>query len=218
MTTAEEVLTAAKWQIDQDPDHTDYKAPDGLRRAGYLPDRAEQATSEKALAWEFTAHPALGAHAAWTVRFARDTPPEIAAAFAAALADDTPGTAPEDGPRYLLPPGPLDEVTNVLAAAGWMRDIGRNDDAWYAPDGQAVMVTAEFSDAKGGANWLCAVRHATDRTVLGNRSVLWFAVASPATPTHLMAALSRALTDPTPVPRYTLPSPGIGAVTITSHP
>ncbi|MBO3681690.1 DUF317 domain-containing protein [Streptomyces sp. NEAU-YJ-81] len=215
VTTAEEVLLAAGWQIDRHANHTDYRAPGSLRQSRYLPDQADHRCPGKPLmAWEFTAHPAPDARAAWTVWFARDTPPEITAAFAATLADDTPRPTPEDGPHYLLPPRTTREATSVLATAGWMRDIGRNDDTWYAPNEQAVVVTAAFPNTtgRGGANWLCAARRATDG------AVLWLAVASPATPTHLMAALCRALTDPTPVPRHTLPGPDIGALVITRLP
>ncbi|MBL1102936.1 DUF317 domain-containing protein, partial [Streptomyces coffeae] len=74
-------------------------------------------------------------------------------------------------------------------------------------------ITPRFPDTshRGAASWLCAARRATDLTVL------WLALACPHTPTHLIAALCRAITDPTPVPRRSLPSPEAGALTIT-HP
>ncbi|MFI0818599.1 DUF317 domain-containing protein [Streptomyces sp. NPDC021098] len=212
VTTPDDVLAAAGWNATHDNGHTDYCDPSGQRHARHLHDRAEP-PCKPLMAWEFTASPSPRARVAWTAWFSHDTPPEITAAFAATLADNTPGLTPEDGPRHLLPPQSPHKATEALATAGWIRDIGREDDSWYAPNEQAVVVTATTPDTgQRGANWLCAARRATDATVL------WVAVASPATPTHLIAALCRAVADPAPVPRHTLPGPGIGPLIVTRCP
>lgn len=214
-TTAADVLKAAGWYVEQTPDHTDYVDPGGLRQARHLPDPEADpmGLGQPLMAWEFTASTVPGAPAVWTVWFCHDTPPEIIAAFAAALADDTPAPGPGAGPHYLQPPAPPEQATIPLAAAGWMRDVGNGDIAWYGPHQQVVVVVARFRDTsrRGAANWLCAARRATDTTVL------WIALACPRTPTHLIAVLCRAITDPTPVPRCTPPSPETGALIIT-HP
>ncbi|AQW48494.1 DUF317 domain-containing protein [Streptomyces violaceusniger] len=213
VTTADDVLLAAGWKATREPCHTDYRDPSGQRHARHLHSRAVH-PGKPLMAWEFTASAYSAARVTWTAWFSHDTPPEITAAFAAAVADDTPGPTPEDGPRYLLLSQSAHKATEALATAGWIRDIGRQDDSWYTPNEQAVVITATVpsTTGKGGANWLCAARRAADAMVL------WVAVASPATPTHLMAALCRALTDPTPVPRHSLPDPEVGALTVTRCP
>ncbi|MBI0301295.1 DUF317 domain-containing protein, partial [Streptomyces sp. PRKS01-29] len=179
-TTAADVVKAAGWHAEQTPEHTDYTDPGGLRQARHLPDRHADpmAPDQPLMAWEFTASPVPGTPAVWTAWFCRDTPPEIIAAFAAALADDTPLPGPGAGPHYLQPPAPPEQATTPLATAGWMRDVANGDTAWYGPHKQAVVVAARFpgTSRKGAANWLCAARHATHTTVL------WLALASPRTP------------------------------------
>ncbi|KAK1177973.1 DUF317 domain-containing protein [Streptomyces sp. NBS 14/10] len=213
-TTAAHVLQAAGWHTEHTPDHTDYSDPRGLRQARHLADAPDPGRlGQPLMTWEFTASPVRGGRAAWTAWFCRDTPPEFIAAFAAALADDTPAPAPGTGPHYLQPPTSPGHATAPLAAAGWTRGLGNGETAWYGPHQQAAVVTARFpsSSRRGAANWLCAARRATDLTVL------WLALACLHTPTHLVAALCRAITDPTPVPRRTPPGPDTGALTIT-HP
>ncbi|MFE0178035.1 DUF317 domain-containing protein [Streptomyces sp. NPDC059002] len=187
--------------------------PHGLLEALQTPRSAPDPTDgeEPHTDWEFTARTAPGRPATWRVRFAPTTPPELPAALATALTAQAPD---HDGtPHYLHPPGTPEEATAPLAEAGWMRDLGRHECAWYAPGQQAVLVTPLRPDAHGhgGANWLLAARRATDHTAL------WYATAHPRTPTHLIRALCTQLTDPTPVPRTHRPDPDVGPLTVT-HP
>ena len=162
-------------------------------------------------AWEFTARSGPGQAAAWTVRFAPETPPELIAALAAALTDPDQEPSPGNRPHYLRAPASHEEATRPLEAAGWMRDLAEHECAWYAPRQQAVAITPIPPDTcgNGGANWLLAALRQIDHTAL------WYATAHPHTPTHLIHALCARLADPTPVPRPTCPGPETGRLTVT---
>ncbi|AJC59514.1 hypothetical protein GZL_06955 [Streptomyces sp. 769] len=162
----------------------------------------------RASSWEFTARPGPGEVAAWSVRFAPKTPPELPAALAAALTDADGTAGRERDPHYLRPVGRPDEATVPLSAAGWIRDLARYECAWYAPDERAVVVTGTSDEhGHGVANWLFAASRANDHITL------WHATAHPHTPTHLIHALCTAITDPTPVPRTQRPDQETGVAT-----
>ncbi|MEV3854970.1 DUF317 domain-containing protein [Streptomyces sp. NPDC050095] len=213
-------LPAQGWHVEHlgQAHAFDLREVDGLREALYVPDHLPSVPGMcLGKGWEFTARPAPGTPAAWRVSFAPATPPELIAALATALthpdhdlADDV---APDPGavPHYLHPPAAHPDGTLPLEAAGWIRDLGTDDCAWYAPGQQAAVVTPALPDASGSGatNWLFAARRAVDTTAL------WHATAHPNTPTHLIRALCTALTDPAPVPRPTRPSADIGAITLT---
>ncbi|MFJ9174926.1 DUF317 domain-containing protein [Streptomyces sp. NPDC102360] len=183
---------------------------DGLLEAVYVPAHlpAVRGTGP-GVGWEFTARTAPGTPAAWKVCFAPATPPELITTLATALTDPEPGHEPGQAPHYLRPPVAPLAATGPLEAAGWMRDRGTDESAWYAPGQQAVVVTPTLPrpSGPGTTNWLLSARRAADAPSL------WHASAHPGTPTHLIRALCAALTDPAPVVRPTRPGPDIGAAT-----
>ncbi|MGW0734474.1 DUF317 domain-containing protein [Streptomyces sp. NPDC002851] len=193
-----------------------HRAERSLLEAVHIPEDAPAARGLcMTSGWEFAARRAPGQLPACRTYFCPQTPPELVTALATAITDPAPevvGT-PAAPPHYLRAPCPPEEATRPLAAAGWMRDMGRYEDAWYAPSQQAVVVTPlpPDPDGHGGANWLFAARRHTDNVALLH------AIAHPHTPTNLIHALCAALTDPTPVPRQHLPAPDVGPVTVT-HP
>ncbi|WP_282798059.1 DUF317 domain-containing protein [Streptomyces sp. CC224B] len=202
------LLCAAGWRKRPVQGGTGYRTADGRREALFAPEGTCRGDYGTASSWRFTARTERGEPARWTAVFSPAVPPELIAAFAAALADDPARPGP-DGPHYLRAPvGPL-EATRALAEAGWIRDLGAELE-WYAPTLQAVVVGDRLlpgtADTK---NWLFAARRATDLTVL------WHALATPATPGHLIDALCRALADPAPVARTVLPDPCVGQLEVT---
>ncbi|WP_435058439.1 DUF317 domain-containing protein [Streptomyces sp. bgisy060] len=202
------LLCAAGWRERAVQGGTGYRTTDGRREALFTPEGACRGDYDTERSWRFTARTAPGDRARWSAAFSPATPPELVAAFAATLADDAadPGTG---GPHYLRPPVAPQEATSALADAGWIRDLGAGID-WYAPTMQAAVVgdrlTPGSADAK---NWLFAARRFTDPTVL------WHALATPATPGHLIDALCRAMADPAPVARTVLPDPCVGRLEVT---
>ncbi|KAF4408912.1 DUF317 domain-containing protein, partial [Streptomyces lycii] len=174
------------------------RTPDGLLEAVHTsPGTAHVPATHPALGWEFTARPAPGEPATWTVHFALATPPELMIALATALTDPTPGPHTTPGPNrphFLQAPDAPEQATQPLEAAGWMRDLAQHECTWYAPDQQAVVVSSPLHDGHetDDGNWLFATRRANDNVVL------WYATAHPHTPTHLVQALCTALADPAP--------------------
>ncbi|MDJ0467048.1 DUF317 domain-containing protein [Streptomyces sp. H27-C3] len=201
------LLRAAGWRERSAQGGTCYRTADGRREALFLPEGACQGAYDTERSWRFAARPAPGARARWSTAFAASTPPELVAAFAAALAADDADPA-TGGPHYLAPPVAPHEATQALAEAGWIRDLGAGID-WYAPTMQAAVagdrLTPGSADAK---NWLFAARRFADRTVL------WHALATPGTPGHLVNALCRAMADPAPVARTVLPDPCVGRLEV----
>ncbi|GHJ35451.1 DUF317 domain-containing protein [Streptomyces sp. TS71-3] len=186
-----------------------HHAPSCLLEAVHIPTTGDRPCP--ADGWEFTARPAPGAAYAWLVHFDQATPPELIAAFTGALTAADEDCANGDGPRCLATPGPPEEATGPLEAAGWIRDLAQYECAWYGPGQQAVVVTPLAPDeyGNGAASWLFAARRAIDNIAL------WYATAHPDTPTYLIHALCTALADPAPVPRQQRPGPEVGALTIS---
>ncbi|MFH8295054.1 DUF317 domain-containing protein [Streptomyces sp. NPDC018059] len=204
------LLHAAGWRERAVQGGSGYRTADGRREALFTPEGACRGDFDTPLSWRFTARTAPGEPARWSAAFSPTTPPELVAAFAATLADDAadPGTG---GPHYLRPPlAPL-EATGALAEAGWIRDLGADID-WYAPTMQAAVVGDHDPSSVDAKAWLFAARRFTDLTVL------WHALATSATPGHLIDALCRALADPAPVARTVLPDPCVGRLEVTSTP
>ncbi|MFI5808603.1 DUF317 domain-containing protein [Streptomyces sp. NPDC051561] len=214
-TTVTEVLAAAGWHVRPHAPGVLW-APDARRAARRRTPHPNQPFTEALVVpgqvyggWEFAAFPAPGQPPMWQARFAPATPPELTAAFAAALADPAP--APDGRPRYLAPPGSPGEATRPLTAAGWICDLG-TEATWSPHTGQAAVITPPLDpEHRNEGNWVAAACRITDAVTL------WHAQATPHTPTHLITALCRALTDPTPVPRHTLPAPEHRARTVP-HP
>ncbi|MCX5206903.1 DUF317 domain-containing protein [Streptomyces sp. NBC_00237] len=213
VTTVADVLTCAGWfphplhpHLLQNPGAT-CAARHFTPHPGNHPDCLIPAAprQDRAGVWEFAAFRTPGGPPLWEARFSPATPPELTAAFAAALADTTP--TPHGTPRHLTPGGPQAEATAPLAAAGWLCDIG-TEHTWYPADHQAAVITPTPAPGGPDGNWVFAACRATDATTL------WHAQATPTTPAHLITALCRALTDPAPVPRPTLPAPDHGARTV----
>ncbi|MEU9777575.1 DUF317 domain-containing protein [Streptomyces sp. NPDC047968] len=206
--TVGRVLRAAGWRERPAQGGTCYRTADGRREALFLPEGAREGAYDTERSWRFAARTSPGVRATWSAAFSASTPPELVAAFAAALADNAPAPG-TDGPHYLLPPVPLQEATQALAEAGWIRDLGEGID-WYAPTMQAAVagdrLTPGSADAK---NWLFAARRYADT------SVLWHALATPCTPGHLVNALCAAMADPAPVARTVLPDPCVGRLEVT---
>lgn len=206
-------LRAAGWSSDSYRGAIVYahRETGGLLEAIHIPNGSGGRGKCPAAGWEFTARPGPGAPETWSVRFTPATPPELPTALATTLTEEAIAPRPGAEPHYLQPPLPPAEATTALDAAGWMRDIGPAESTWYAPGQQAVVVTGLSADEHrdGGASWLLAARRATDL------QVLWLALAHPATPTHLMRALCREISDRTPVPRHQLPGPEVGELTLT---
>ncbi|WP_338672609.1 DUF317 domain-containing protein [Streptomyces sp. SCSIO 30461] len=169
-----------------------------------------QSTCPASWSWEFTARRAPGVAAAWKVRFAPATPPELIATLATALTDPAQELSDQGRPHYLSAPLPHEAATRPLDAAGWMRDLAQDECVWYGPDQQTVVVTPLPPSICGnvGTNWLLAARRAIDDTAL------WYATAHPLTPTHLIRALCTRLADPAPVPRQACPGPEVGNFTV----
>ncbi|MFZ3555827.1 DUF317 domain-containing protein [Streptomyces sp. BH055] len=185
---------------------------DGLLEAIHNPAEPNPAYRDRlAVGWEITARRAPGIPAAWTVRFAPTTPPELITAFTTALTDPAHTAEPGKAPHYLNAPSLPAQATGPLEAAGWIRDVGSDGCAWYGPDEQAAAVTPTISRTpeNDDPNWLFAARRAIDTTTL------WHATAHPNTPTHLLTALCAAFASTRPVARATRPGPEIGPVTIT---
>ncbi|MEV0112557.1 DUF317 domain-containing protein [Streptomyces sp. NPDC050844] len=206
-------LRAAGWRSDAYRGAVVYarREAGGLLEAVHIPNGAGGGGKCPAAGWEFTARPGPGTPSTWSVRFTPATPPELPAALASALTEEAADSGPGAKPHYLRPPLPPAQATMPLDAAGWMRDIGTAESAWYAPGQQAVVVTPVTADEHGddGASWMLAARRATDL------QVLWLALAHPATPTHLVRALCAEISDPAPVPRHRLPDPEVGELTLT---
>jgi hypothetical protein len=200
----------AGWTQVRNRTGTVYTSPDRLRYALFNPNGARRLPGGPLIAWEFAARHQPGKPLVWTAAFTPSTPPEITADFACALAHDDPPQACGT-PHYLGPPSQPDAACQPLADAGWIRDIGDADTAWYAPTDQAVIVgpTTPQPDSR---NWLAAVREAT------SLDVLWLAVLTPTPPDTLITALCLAITNPEPVPRAQRPAPNLGPVTVTHLP
>ncbi|TQE33158.1 DUF317 domain-containing protein [Streptomyces ipomoeae] len=203
-----EQLTLAGWLEARGDEGSRYTSADGRREALYGPDGACRGAYDTEPSWRFAARLAPGAPALWTAAFTPATPPELIAAFAAALADDAAHDA-EGAPHYLRPPTAPLEAARALDGAGWIRDLGA-EAAWYEPTTmQAVVVSGHRApDGTVATNWLFAARRAV------NLSVLWHALATPEIPGHLVDALCRALIDPAPAARTVLPHPSVGRLKV----
>ncbi|MEN8652355.1 DUF317 domain-containing protein [Streptomyces sp. 21So2-11] len=217
--TVADVLATAGWQpvveFDSGRRLPLWRHPDGRRTARQVPCPQQYAhlpVSDR-IRWEFAARTAPGQQPLWQAWFAPTTPPELTAAFAAALTDPVGDGSPQ-GPQ---PPGaPADaETLRPLAEAGWTWQEERGEHVWYSPGQLAFLATAVPADPNTPGDedrhWVVAAHHTTGRTLL------WHALGTSTTPSHLITALCRALTDPTPVPRHSPPPPGHGARTVP-HP
>jgi hypothetical protein len=204
-----EQLAAAGWLERPALAGARYDSADGQREALYGPDGACRGAYDTDHSWRFAVRPVPGGPARWTAAFSPATPPELIAAFAAALADDAAHDTAE-GPHYLLPPARPLEAARALDDAAWIRDLGE-EATWYeAKTMQAVVVSGRrATDGTVATNWLFATRRAV------NNHVLWHALATPEMPGHLVGALCRAMTDPAPVARTVLPHPTVGHLTVT---
>ncbi|MCQ4081833.1 DUF317 domain-containing protein [Streptomyces sp. RB6PN25] len=207
-----DTLDRAGWTTTGCCDTTDtlWTSPDGLRFANLTTDGTRTLPGRgPEIAWELGARRTNDMNPLWSVSFTPDTPPEIITDVAATLADDNPPpTGPEHLPHYLAQPNDAQAVRQPLADAGWFRDIGEAETAWYSPCGQAVLVGPHGRNPDGN-NWLATAREAT------SMNVLWLALATPLTPDTLITALCRALTNPQPVARTRIPGAHVGHVTVT---
>ncbi|MFF4361553.1 DUF317 domain-containing protein [Streptomyces sp. NPDC001604] len=124
---------------------------------------------------------------AWKATFDAHTPAEIIAAATTAL------THPR-APQAAAPP------TALLRQAGWRGSP--HESGLVSPDG---VVRVEYVTAHGLDHWSITVTdgHTPD-------DALWGACLDGTTPPHLVAALTRALTDATPVIRDPNRLPGLG--------
>ncbi|WP_405729344.1 DUF317 domain-containing protein [Streptomyces sp. NBC_00028] len=122
---------------------------------------------------------------AWAATFQSRTPVEIIAAFTDALTDPSgPPTAP---------PGPF----AALQDAAW--ETPRHSGGLAAPDGIARV---ERVGTPGNDLWVI------ETTSFVVEPTIWRAVFTGTTPTHLIAAVSQALADPTPIRRDARRIPG----------
>ncbi|MFE4017965.1 DUF317 domain-containing protein [Streptomyces sp. NPDC059101] len=137
--------------------------------------------------WWTIRHARTDNQPAWKATFDARTPAEIIAAFTDALTD----------PRALNAAPP---PTAPLRQAGW-RDIPRQS-GLISPDG---VVRVDYVTEHGFDHWFITV--AAGHTP-GDE--LWGACLDGTTPPHLIAALTRALTDDTPVIRDPNRLPGLG--------
>jgi hypothetical protein len=127
----------------------------------------------------------------WMAIANQNTPAELVGALTTALAHDWA----EDSDRFLHAAGPRSHAVTPLIAAGWIPS--GPDRGWLhvtAPDGQA------------GASIDIANRHPDEAITLwagpagwGTRAGITF---SSRTPPHLIAATTKAFTDPAPLPRW----------------
>jgi hypothetical protein len=133
--------------------------------------------------WWTVLHATTGERPAWYARFGARMPVEILAAFTDTLTVRHPADTAASDPF------------EPLYAAGWLEDADRSA---VSPDG---MVRVEHAD-QGRGSWLVttALPHSPD-------AVIWRAHLDRDTPPHLVAALTRALTDPAPLRRDPLALP-----------
>nr|WP_275695787.1 DUF317 domain-containing protein [Streptomyces noursei] len=168
-----------------------HREPGGLLEALHTPESTpRQHRRTLTTRWELTARPGPGEPAAWTLRFSSQAPPRLPIAVATALitADGAPGT--DRCPHYLLAAGQPEQAIAPLVDAGWFCDPVEHD-AWYAPDGHAVVLAPRPDELGHGAvNWLFAAHRAPENTPL------WRATAHPRTPTHVIRALSAEIAIP----------------------
>ncbi|ADI11665.1 hypothetical protein SBI_08547 [Streptomyces bingchenggensis BCW-1] len=211
-TAVREILLAAGWQTRRDGDKTIYLDPSGMREAWHWSPESGvpmDVTGRLLAGWEFAASTAPGRDAVWVVRFAETTPPEIVAAFAAVLADDTRPDVRGIPAFLLVPTGNREEATAPLAEAGWIFEREEGGSGWLDPNGLAgVVIATDWQQDGVGRRWMFVARPA-----IGKPS-LWSCVAWATTPLSLVATLSRAIVDPTPVPRSALPGPDAGSITV----
>ncbi|WP_327352864.1 DUF317 domain-containing protein [Streptomyces sp. NBC_01304] len=137
--------------------------------------------------WWTISHARTDDQPAWQATFDAHTPVEIIAAFTDALTN----------PRALRAATP---PTAPLRQAGW-RDDARQS-GLVSPDG---VVRVEYVSEHGLDHWFITV---TDGRTPDDE--LWEACLDGTTPPHLVAALTRALTDATPVIRDPKRMPGLG--------
>ena len=197
-----EPLEVAGWPHLTDEEHTTrYFAPDGRRCVTFHPEQQEIVAPGLYSLWHVWARPCVHAPLAWAAQFTSDTPTEIIAAFTTALATDPPDHEPTT-PRYLAAPADPGLALEPLIAAGWQKSHCLSQRIVTAPDGQAAAhyrPGRTISDAKReldcGAAWLIWAQ--ADNDV----QMMWRALFTHATPTHLVAAFLTALADPTGLPR-----------------
>ncbi len=173
-------------------------APDGKVRLGYLPEGDDDGL------WRINAYKDAFGPPAWGVCFNDSAPTEFVTAFTTALAE-----AYRQGPdRYLARPlaGSTDrdpfQAVDPLINRGWCFD--RPDLRTFAitsPDGLA---TLEYTTGDLDPAIELETRDARWHLWAGTSSArpYWYATASTDTPAALLRAVTEAVVDPAPLPRW----------------
>ncbi|MFF3979767.1 DUF317 domain-containing protein [Streptomyces sp. NPDC001828] len=192
-------LLALGWELQHDDLGNVYvSAPDRRVRLGYLPEGDDDGL------WRINAYKDSFGPPAWGVCFNDSVPTEFVQAFTTVLA-----TAYEQGPDAYLarPVAGTDEHDPFLTIVpllnlGWEMDRPRWDVITVnAPDGLAGLeFTAGDLDPEAelttrAARWHLWAGKSADRPA-------WYATASTDTPVALLAAVTKCVADPAPLPRW----------------
>ncbi|MER6516674.1 DUF317 domain-containing protein [Streptomyces sp. NPDC001553] len=166
-------------------------SPDRNVRLGFLPEGDDDGL------WRITAYRDPFAAPAWGVCFNDMTPTELVTAFTTALA-----AAYTQGPDAYLDKEPRDRFDAVapLLRGGWELQHPR----WGVMELQTADGLAGLEYVTGRLDETKELTTLEARWYMwgGPKGPRWYATASTGTPVHLVTAITTALADPEPVPRW----------------
>ncbi|MFD5308554.1 DUF317 domain-containing protein [Streptomyces ardesiacus] len=187
------------WDLHHDDLGNAYlTAPDGKVRLGYLPEGDDDGL------WRITAYKDAFGSPVWGVCFNDAAPTELVTAFTAALAEEY-----QQGPdHYLARPLADSAVRNPFLAVaplinhGWQLD--RPDLSTFAITAPDRLATLEYATGDLDPATELDTRDARWHLWAGTSSArpFWYATASTDTPAALLRAVTEAVSDPAPLPRW----------------
>ncbi|MCD9193376.1 DUF317 domain-containing protein [Streptomyces albireticuli] len=190
-------LLALGWKSRYDKAGNVYlSSPDGKLRLGYLPEGDDDGL------WRISAYADAFAQPHWGVCFNDAAPTEFVTAFTTALAQ-----AYTDGPDAYLtgrelahgPASPFDAVVPLINR-GWQLQGPRGDIMELkSADGMAGL---EYAVGRLDPGRELTTLEARWHLWCGPAGPRWYATASSHTPVHLVTAITTAVCDPAPVPRW----------------
>ncbi|MGW1194483.1 DUF317 domain-containing protein [Streptomyces sp. NPDC002536] len=192
-----EPLLDLGWEMRDNEDGNVYlSSPDRKVRLGYLPEGDDDGL------WRISAYTDAFAQPHWGVCFNDMAPTEFVTAFTTALAE-----AYADGPdAYLTGPGPADSEASAFNAVVPLINRG-----WQLQHPRWGVMELKSADGMAGLEYTTGkLDHERELTTLEARWYMWggpagprwYATASSNTPVHLVTAITTAVADPAPLPRW----------------
>ncbi|MEV8023024.1 DUF317 domain-containing protein [Streptomyces sp. NPDC086554] len=190
-------LTVPTWRFrEAEPGNVHAFADRDRAYVGFLPEPCQEVRARGL--WHIEARQARWAAPVWEAAMSDHTPPELVAAFTAALAQDAALGGEE--PPYLHRDDHPDVVWEPLRRAGWDVHVAGFAVRALAP-GLLVHVGYTPPRPESGPRMQLAREEAWEIEVRPSPAgaALWWAYFHAATPAHLIGAFTTALSDPAPL-------------------